>query len=194
MKLLLASGSPRRSQLLRALDIPFEVRVPRVEEVYPDGLPLAEVAPYLAKLKATAAAGWLDPETLILTADSVVILGDRLFGKPRDLAEAREMLWALSGKTHRVTTGICLLSTRGEVVRAVSTEVSFREASDAEIDYYVKHYPPLDRAGAYGIQDWWGWAKVNRIEGSYSNVMGLPTVEVIELLGDRISLVLPPGA
>lgn len=180
--LILASGSPRRRQLLEALDLGFEVRVPEVVEDMPSGLRLVDAPAYLAELKAEAARPWATDDNLILTADTVVILGDELLGKPADAGAARAMLTALAGETHTVITGVCLLAGNQRETFSVETLVSVKAATQAEIATYVERYTPLDKAGAYGIQDWWGWAKVHRIEGSYANVMGLPTAEVAERL------------
>lgn len=185
--IILASASPRRSELMRALGFQFEVRATDAAEVLPKGLPHVDSAEYLAVLKADAAKEWLSPKHLTLTADSVVLLGDEWLGKPADAAEAIETLTKLCGNTHTVITGFCIqhLNEQGELVRhrqSVVTKVSIEAATQAEIEHYVASQPPLDRAGSYGIQDWIGWAKVSRIEGSYSNVMGLPTAEVYRAL------------
>jgi septum formation protein len=186
-QIILASASPRRSELMKALGFDFIVRATDAEEVLPDDLPHEASAEYLANLKADAAQDWLSPKHLTLTADSVVLLGDEWLGKPADAAEAIETLTKLCGNTHTVITGFCIqhLNEEGVHLRhseSVETQVTLGEASRAEIEHYVATQPPLDRAGSYGIQDWIGWAKVLRIEGSYSNVMGLPTAEVYEAL------------
>ena len=186
-KLILASASPRRATLLRELGFEFEVRATDADEVLPKGLPHEESAAYLANLKADAAAAWLEPNCLILTADSVVLLGDEWLGKPADRTEAISMLTKLCGQEHRVFTGVCLqhLDASGKAVRttkSVLTKVTMAAASRDEIEHYIDRQPPYDRAGSYGIQDWIGWAKVTSIEGSYSNVMGLPTAEVYDAL------------
>lgn len=172
---------------MQALGFEFEVRATDAEEVLPKGLPHEESAEYLAVLKADAALPWLSSSNLTLTADSVVLLGDEWLGKPVDAAEAIETLTKLCGNTHTVITGFCIqhLNEQGELIRlseSVVTKVTIAAASLAEIEHYVATQPPLDRAGSYGIQDWIGWAKVARIEGSYSNVMGLPTAEVYQAL------------
>jgi len=185
--IILASASPRRSELMRALGFEFEVRATDAEEVLPEGLAHEESAEYLALLKADAARLWLSPKHLTLTADSVVLLGDEWLGKPANQEEAAETLSKLCGNTHTVITGFCIqrLDGTGELIRiseSVVTKVTLAEATKQEIEHYVTTQPPLDRAGSYGIQDWIGWAKVTRIEGSYSNVMGLPTAEVFKAL------------
>jgi len=186
-RIILASASPRRSELMKALGFTFEVRATEAEEVLPKGLAHEDSAEYLAVLKADAARDWLSPEHLILTADSVVLLGQKWLGKPATPEEAIETLTYLCGNTHTVITGFCIqhLSKQGELIRhreSVITKVTLAAASRSEIEHYVATQPPLDRAGSYGIQDWIGWAKVTRIEGSYSNVMGLPTAEVYAAL------------
>ena len=192
--LRLASASPRRSDLLTALGLTFSVHPLDIDEIVPDGLPNAEAAEYLAKLKAAAADHLLHAgagqRATVLTADSVVLLGEELLGKPRDLDEARDVLRRLCGATHTVVTGFCLrwlddAGTEGVMSESVRTEVTLAGATEAEIDYYVARQPPLDRAGSYGIQDWIGWAKLVRLEGSYSNVMGLPTARVYNALVDN---------
>ncbi len=186
-QIILASASPRRSELMKALGFEFEVRATDAEEVLPKGLAHEDSAEYLANLKADAARAWLSPKQLTLTADSVVLLGEEWLGKPADAKEAIETLSKLCGHTHTVITGFCIqhLDESGALIRhseSVVTKVTLAKASLAEIERYVAMQPPLDRAGSYGIQDWIGWAKVVRIEGSYSNVMGLPTAEVYEAL------------
>ena len=186
-KIILASASPRRSELMSALGFSFEVRATDAEEVLPEGLAHEDSAEYLAVLKADAARPWLTQENLSLTADSVVLLGNQWLGKPRDAQEAIETLTKLCGHTHTVITGFCIqqLDVNGDLVRhseSVITQVTLANATASEIAHYVATQPPLDRAGSYGIQDWIGWAKVIKIEGSYSNVMGLPTAEVYAAL------------
>lgn len=187
-KLILASGSPRRRDILSQLGFAFEVRPSHVDEVLPKGLAPVQSAAYLSNLKADACLDWLDEETVILTADTTVLLNDQLINKPSDPAQAREMLRELCGTTQTVITGVTLASLLdGASVRStfsVSTDVQLYAASDAEIDKYVRAYRPLDKAGAYGIQDWLGWAKATSIVGSYSNVMGLPGAEVFVRLVD----------
>ena len=186
-RLILASASPRRSTLLSALGYGFSVRPTDVEEVLPEGLPPDEAAPFLARLKAEACLAWLDEAaTCVLTADSVVVLDGEVLNKPTDAADARRMLARLCGRTQTVVTGVCLL--RGTSARpsfegqAIRTEVTLAAATPDEIADYVARQPPLDKAGAYGIQDWIGLAKATRLEGSYTNVMGLPTAEVYAML------------
>ena len=182
-KLILASNSPRRKELLSGLGMPFEVRVLQdIDETYPDDLPVNEVARYIAKEKADAYRRIIAPDELIITADTVVIVGDEILGKPVDEADAVRMLKLLSGRTHQVTTGVCLLTAEKESCFDVTTDVTFKALSDDEIHYYVNHYRPFDKAGAYGIQEWIGYIGVTGLHGSYYNVMGLPVQRIYQEL------------
>ncbi len=193
-KLILASGSPRRAQLLEELLLPHEVRVTAVEEILPQGYPALDAAAYLSALKAEAclrqnSSGLREvaADEVILTSDTVVLLGEQLLGKPADLAEAKVMLLRLAGNTHVVVTGVTLswMNAQQELRQdtfAVRSEVSLATMTAAEVDFSLAEQPPLDKAGSYGVQDWLGRAKVARIEGSYTNIMGLPTAEVYAAL------------
>ena len=195
MKIVLASNSPRRRELLSGLGLDFEVRTLQgLDESYPDGLQMEEIPQYISRKKA--AAYTLGPDELLITADTIVWLDGEVLGKPADEAEAKEMLRKLSGKTHQVVTGVTLSYigqldnlTIGqfncEIVKSSNcqikhhsfssvSQVTFAQLSEAEIDHYVTHYRPFDKAGAYGIQEWIGYIGVTSIEGSYFNVMGLP--------------------
>ncbi len=175
MKLLLASNSPRRRELLSLLDIDFSIVSPRdIEEKYPDNLPPDDVAPYLSALKANAYKDLAVGDDIVVTADTVVICGGRILGKPRDRQQAVDMLKSLSGCVHKVVTGVTLMSSDRTVTFSETTLVSFDNLSDDLISYYVDRYRPFDKAGAYGIQEWIGCVGINRIEGCYYNVMGLP--------------------
>lgn len=177
--IILASNSPRRRELLGGLDIDFEVKVlPDIEEYYPDNLETPEIPVYIATEKAAAYKDLMAENDLIITADTVVVLGDEVLGKPVDLDDARRMLRELSGHTHQVITGVCLMTRERQRSFAVTTDVTFKELTDAEIDYYVEKYQPLDKAGAYGIQEWIGYIGVTGLEGSYFNVMGLPVQRI----------------
>ncbi len=180
MNLILASGSPRRRQLLTDLGLAYEIRLREVDESFPPHLRRAEVAEYLARRKAEAYRADLAANELLLTADTIVCLADDVLNKPADAAEARAMLARLQGRAHQVYTGVCLLpgDGRAPVVFSDETTVYFRPLSAAEIDFYVQKYQPLDKAGAYGAQDWLGLVGIARLEGSYFNVMGLPTHRV----------------
>jgi septum formation protein len=172
--LILASKSPRRSQLLREAGFEFTVQTFDVDESFSDDMPVEDVAPWLARQKARAAAHLIQNQEIVLAADSVVILDDVIYNKPADYDDAFRMLRLLSGRQHTVMTGVCLLSKEKEVLRAGLTRVWFEELSDAEIDFYIRTCQPFDKAGAYGCQEWIGHCKIKRIEGSFPNVMGLP--------------------
>ncbi len=183
IRLILASQSPRRSQLLEMAGIPFVVKPMPIDEIWPDTLPAAAVAPYLAQQKAQAASVLLEsPNDIVLTADSVVILDDVIYGKPADYDEGFRILSNLSGRTHQVITGVCLRSHSREVVFSDLAEVHFDPLSTEEIDYYLTHYHPYDKAGAYAIQEWIGLCKISKIEGSYANIMGLPVQRLYQEL------------
>ena len=182
-KLILASNSPRRKELLAGLGVPFEVRVLQdIDEHYPENLPVNEVARYIAKEKADAYRRIVASDELIITADTVVIVGDEILGKPIDEADAVRMLKLLSGRTHQVTTGVCLLTAEKERCFDVTTDVTFKTLTDEEIHYYVNRYRPFDKAGAYGIQEWIGYIGVTGLNGSYYNVMGLPVQRIYQEL------------
>lgn len=181
--LILSSASPRRKELLQGLGIPFEVLViDNIDESYPDSTPAAEVAEYIACKKADAYKATLKPGNTVLTADTVVVLGNHIMGKPHNEEHAKEMLHALSGKTHQVYTGCCLTSSEKQTHFTVRTDVTFKQLTDEEINYYVTNYHPLDKAGAYGIQEWIGYIGITAINGSYYNVMGLPVQRIYEAL------------
>jgi septum formation protein len=205
-RIILASNSPRRKELLAGLDIPFEVKVIQgIDESFPESLPAYDTAQYIAVKKAQAYRPLLDssinhqqpsdgnPELLILTADTVVIAPSSeeqndqegkgiILGKPKDAADASRMLEMLSGKTHHVVTGVCITSLEKQRQFSVVTEVTFKKLSKEEIDYYVGHYKPFDKAGAYGIQEWIGYIGCTSLKGSYFNVMGLPVQRIYEEL------------
>ena len=182
-KIILASNSPRRKELLAGLDVQFEVRIiPGIDESYPETLPTMEIAEYIAQKKAKAYRETMADDELIITADTIVVLDDKVLGKPKDAAEARCMLHALSGKTHQVVTGVVLTTKELQKHFSVVSNVTFKALSDNEIDYYVDTYKPMDKAGAYGIQEWIGYVGVTRLEGSYFNVMGLPVQRIYEAM------------
>lgn len=204
-KIILASNSPRRKELLAGLDLPFEVKVILgIDESYPASLDAYQVAEYISRKKAEAYRPLLDgtnassedsadAQLLILTADTVVIAPTEneqndqegkgvILGKPRDAEDAHRMLRMLSGKTHHVVTGVCLTTSQAQRQFSVVTEVTFKPLSDEEIDYYIEHYKPFDKAGAYGIQEWIGYIGCTGLKGSYFNVMGLPVQRIYEEL------------
>lgn len=183
LRLILASNSPRRRQLLTDLGLDYEVRLQEVDESFPATLRRAEVAEFLAAHKAEAYRAGLAPGEVVLTADTIVCLDDDVLNKPADEAEAVAMLTRLQGRAHDVYTGVCLLTGDGRrVVFSDQTRVYFRSLTPAEIEFYVRQYRPLDKAGAYGAQDWIGMVAVTKLEGSYFNVMGLPVHRVWEEL------------
>lgn len=180
--LLLASKSPRRQELLKLAGIAFRTLDVDVEEDYPDDMDVEKVPEFLAHKKAEAAVPMIDDEQLVLSADSVVILNNVIYGKPGDRKHAIEMISTLAGKKHLVITGVFLCDKHKALGFSEYTYVWIDEMTREEIEYYVDNYSPFDKAGSYGIQDWIGWAKVSRIEGSYANVMGLPVQRVYEEL------------
>lgn len=173
-KIILASQSPRRSQLLSQAGFQFEIRAKPIDEIFPEDMPSEEVAPYLARQKAEAIMPLIEEGEIALTADSVVILNDKIYGKPKDAEDAHRILRDLSGNRHQVITGVCLKDHYKERVFAGSSFVYFDELTDNEIEYYIRTCQPFDKAGAYAIQEWIGLCKINKIEGTYANIMGLP--------------------
>lgn len=176
---VLASNSPRRKELLAGLGLDFEVRViDGIDESYPASLPASQVAQFIAEKKAQAYRASMAPDELIITADTVVIVGSDILGKPKDEADAVRMLREISGRTHQVTTGVCLTTATRQRSFSVTTDVTFKQLTDAEIQHYVSTYRPFDKAGAYGIQEWIGYIGVTGLNGSYYNVMGLPVQRI----------------
>lgn len=173
-KIILASQSSRRKQLLGLLDLDFSVEVRSVPEIYPQSVASQDVAEYIAKLKANAFNN-IEDNKLIITADTVVCVDGQVLGKPKNADEAKEMLQMLSNKSHQVITGVCIKTRQQEVSFSETTTVYFKPLSDTEINYYISRYKPYDKAGAYGIQEWIGAIGIIKIVGSYYNVVGLPT-------------------
>jgi septum formation protein len=182
-RIILASQSPRRRELMAKLGLQFESICLDVDESFPDNLEAMEVAPYLAQ-KKSASYTQLMPGELLITCDTTVCLDGKVINKPIDRSDAFTMLSELSGKTHTVVTGVTLKTTNKELTFNAQTKVSFNDLTKAEIDYYVNHFEVLDKAGAYGIQDWIGYSNISKIEGCYYNVMGLPTSELYRVLKD----------
>ena len=185
-RIILASNSPRRRELLAGLGINFEVRVlPDIDESYPEGeLATEDIPEYIAVKKADANHSQMAADELLITADTVVVVDGDVLGKPADADEARLMLHRISGRTHQVITGVCIATAGRRHSFSVSTDVTFKVLTDAEIDYYISEYRPFDKAGAYGIQEWIGYIGVTGLNGSYFNVMGLPVQRIYtELLG-----------
>lgn len=177
--IILASNSPRRKELLAGLGVKFDVRlIADIDETYPDNIKSHDVAEYIAKKKADAYIQSIASNELIITADTIVILGDEIFGKPLNADDAYAMLQKLSGKTHQVITGVCLLTKNEQRVFRVTTDVTFKELEMEEIKYYVDNYKPFDKAGAYGIQEWIGYIGVTSLNGSYFNVVGFPVQRI----------------
>ena len=174
-KVILASNSPRRKELLKGIDIDFEVKLlPNIDESYPESLRGDEIAEFVALKKATPYIPSLAANDLLITADTIVLLEGVVYGKPSNKEEAKEMLRTLSGKTHSVISGVCLTSIDKQISFSATSEVEFAELTDSEIEYYVNHYSPFDKAGSYGVQEWIGYVAVKNINGSYYNIMGLP--------------------
>ena len=181
--IILASGSPRRCELLGMLDVDFRVDTSHgVDETVPEGVSPMDVAPYLSQLKASAYPLTKDDGKLVITADTVVIIDDEVLGKPADENEACEMLEKLQGRVQTVVTGVTVRTYNKSVTFRAESKVEFAKLSRPEIEYYVRKYKPLDKAGAYGIQEWIGAAGIKGIEGSFYNVMGLPVHRLYECL------------
>lgn len=181
-KIILASGSPRRQQFLRDLQFDFEIRLKEIAEIYPEHLQGVEITNYLAQLKANAFEGSLNDQEVLLTSDTIVWFENKALGKPKDYEDAFAMLKAMSGKTHEVITSVCFKTNRKTETVFEVTKVTFKNLSDEVIHHYLENYKPFDKAGAYGIQEWIGLIGIAKIEGSYTNVVGMPTDVVFEYL------------
>lgn len=184
-KIILASQSPRRKQLLEWAEVPFDILVKETDETYPAGMPVEDVPVHIARNKAVAISSLLkngSSSPVILAADTVVVLGDRIIGKPKDRQDAVEILKALSGNTHRVITGVVIVKGYDETAFADITEVSFHTLTTEQIEFYVDKYKPYDKAGAYAIQEWIGVVGIKSITGDFYNVMGLPVSRVVQAL------------
>lgn len=181
-RIILASGSPRRQQFLKELDIDFEIQLKDIEEIYPEHLQAEEITNFLAKLKASAFEENLQKNDILITSDTIVWLNNKALGKPKDYDDAFEMITEMSGKIHKVITSVCIKNTEKEVVFYDETLVTFAKLSSDEIKYYLNNYKPFDKAGSYGIQEWIGLVAIEKIEGSYANVVGLPTHKVYQEL------------
>ena len=186
-KIILASQSPRRHYLLKEIGVEFEFKLKHfIDESYPENLVKEEIPKYIAQKKALK-YGALEPNEILITADTIVWLNDKVVQKPKDEDDAVRILKELSGNCHQVYTGVCIKSREKEVVFSACTDVYFKKLTFAEIDYYIKHYQPLDKAGAYGIQEWIGYIGVEKINGSFFNVMGLPIQKLYTELDDFIN-------
>ena len=181
-RLILASGSPRRQQFFKDLDLDFEIRLKEIEEIYPPELKAQEITNYLAELKASAFEGELQQNEILITSDTIVWHNNKALGKPKDEHDAYEILKSLSNATHEVITSVCFKTNEKTDVLFEITKVTFNDLSDQAIMYYLENFKPYDKAGAYGIQEWIGFIGVSKIEGSYANVMGMPTDKVYEYL------------
>jgi septum formation protein len=186
-KIILGSKSPRRQELIKALGFEVEIRTAEVEEIYPSDLHLEGVPEYLARLKAEPLKDHLGENELLLTSDTVVLLDDKLLGKPQNGDEAYQMIKALSGSKHDVLTGVYLFTSTKELSFTTRTSVYFDDLSDNEITAYIKDFSPFDKAGAYGIQEWIGYIGIKGIEGCYYNVMGLPLHDVYQAIKKHFS-------
>jgi septum formation protein len=182
--LILASGSPRRQQFFKDLDLDFEIRLKEIEEIYPPELKAEEITNYLAELKANAFEGELKAHEILITSDTIVWHKNKALGKPKDTQDAIAILKSLSNTTHEVITSVCFKTNSETKILHEITKVTFNELSEDAIRYYIENYKPFDKAGAYGIQEWIGFVGVSKIEGSYANVMGMPTDKVYEYLNN----------
>lgn len=184
--LILASGSPRRQQFFKDLDLDFEIRLKDVEEIYSPELKAVEITDFLAELKANAFEGELKENEILITSDTIVWHQNKALGKPKNAEEAFEMIRSMSNTSHEVFTSVCFKTNTTSTLLNDVTKVTFNNLSDEAILYYIENYKPYDKAGAYGIQEWFGFMAVAKVEGSYTNVMGLPTAKVYEYLSTLV--------
>jgi len=184
--LILASGSPRRQQFFKDMDLDFEIRLKDIEEIYPPELKAVEITNFLAELKANAFEGELKPNEILVTSDTIVWFENKALGKPKSKEEAFSMIKSMSNATHEVITSVCFKTDSNSTLLQDTTKVTFNNLSDEAILYYIENYQPYDKAGAYGIQEWFGFMAVAKVEGSYTNVMGLPTAKVYEYLSTLV--------
>ncbi len=180
--IILASGSPRRQQFFKDLDLKFEIRLKEIDEIYPNHLKAEEITNYLAELKANAFDGELQENELLITSDTIVWHNNQALGKPKNAEDAFEMLQSMSGTTHEVITSVSFKTNLFIDTISENTKVTFANLDDEEIKYYIEKYKPFDKAGSYGIQEWIGLIAISKIEGSYTNVVGLPTEKVVQYL------------
>ncbi len=179
--IILASGSPRRQAFFAELDLEYTIQIKPIDESFPDTLRGTEITDYLAQQKAAAFTD-LQPKDIVITSDTIVWFKDKALNKPENKDEAFAMISSLSGNTHQVMTSVCFTSLEKQITVNDTTNVSFKKLSPDEINYYIDNYQPYDKAGGYGIQEWFGYIAVTKIEGSHFNVMGLPTHKVYETL------------
>ena len=182
INIILASGSPRRQQFFKEMDLHYSIRLKEIEEIYPEHLQAEEITNFLAKLKASAFENELEENDVLVTSDTIVWLNGKALGKPKDYNDAFQMLQQLANQTHEVITSFCLKSIDKTDVFHCVTKVTFSNLSDVAIRYYLDNYKPFDKAGSYGIQDWIGLVGISKIEGSYTNVVGLPTEMLFQKL------------
>ena len=185
-KIILASGSPRRQQFFKDLGLDFEIRLKEVEEIYSPELKAVEITDFLAQLKADALKDELKDNEILVTSDTIVWHQNKALGKPKSAKEAFEMIKSMSNTTHEVITSVCFQTNTASTLLHDITKVTFKDLSDEAILYYIENYKPYDKAGAYGIQEWFGFMAVTKVEGSYTNVMGLPTAKVYEYLSTLV--------
>lgn len=182
INIILASGSPRRQQFFKEMDLHYTIRLKEIEEIYPEHLQAEEITNFLAELKASAFENELKENDVLVTSDTIVWLNGKALGKPKDYDDAFQMLQQLANQTHEVITSVCLKSIDKTEVFYCVTKVTFANLSDEAIRYYLDNYKPFDKAGSYGIQDWIGLIGISKIEGSYTNVVGLPTEMLFQKL------------
>ena len=182
INIILASGSPRRQQFFKEMDLHYTIRLKEIEEIYPEHLQAEEITNFLAELKANAFENELKENDVLVTSDTIVWLNGKALGKPKDYDDAFQMLQQLANQTHEVITSVCLKSIDKTEVFHCVTKVTFANLSDEAIRYYLDNYQPFDKAGSYGIQDWIGLIGISKIEGSYTNVVGLPTEMLFQKL------------
>lgn len=185
-RLILGSKSPRRSQLLKELDLPFVKKVEDTDESFPADLPVGDVAEYIARLKAEALRPRMKEADIVITSDTVVVCNDVIYGKPKSAEEAKQYIRIIANEVHQVITGVCLMDENNMITFSESADVKLKSIDEEELDYYVKLYMPIDKAGAYGIQEWYGHAKIEWIKGTYTNIMGLPTSLVYDKIKEFV--------
>ena len=187
-KIILASKSPRRQELLEGLNVDFDTRIIEgIEEDFPNDIPKKNIPIFLAEQKADNYLSSIENDEIIITADTIVLLNETVLNKPANFEEAKKMLQLLSGKQHSVITGVCLLSLTNRKTFSNETKVFFKNLTDKEIEFYINTYKPFDKAGGYGIQEWIGYIGIEKIEGSYFNVVGLPVQQLYVELNDFVS-------
>jgi septum formation protein len=182
--IILASGSPRRQDFFKGLGLDFEIRLKPIEEVYPNHLSHSEISDFLAQLKSVPFEGELNENDILITSDTIVWHNDKALGKPKNEQDAFNMIRSMSGQTHEVISSVCFSTTSTQKIVNAVTKVTFKNLNDDEIWYYINNFSPMDKAGAYGIQEWFGFIAVTKIEGSFFNVMGLPVHLVYKTLND----------